>query len=108
MTKRRAPGWPRTTSRTVFSSNSGSAAALRRGPAYQDSRLVLGPVNYALMSGGVVAAVVGFYLLALGEMSFAPILLVLGYCVLIPAGLLIERVPGRSERGSKNPDTGGE
>jgi hypothetical protein len=60
------------------------------------------------MGGGVLAAVIGFYLLAVGSMSLAPILLVLGYCVLIPAGLLIERVPERSERGPKAQDSGGE
>src|SRR5262245_44202553 len=77
--------------------------ALRRGPAYQDSRLVLGTINYALMGMAVVAAVVGFYLLSIGESVLSPILIVLSYCVIIPAGLLIER----KAKGAKSPGSGG-
>jgi len=105
--RRSKPAAPSSTSRRPGSSQA-ARRALRRGPAYQDSRLVLGPINYALMGAGVVAAVVGFYLLAIGEMSISPTLLVLGYCVLIPAGLLIERVPERSGKASRSPDSGGE
>jgi hypothetical protein len=81
--------------------------ALRRGPAYEQSRLVLGPLNYALMGGGLLSILVGFALLAARDISLAPFLLVLGFCVLIPAGLLVEQVPGRKPGGPEAP-TGGE
>lgn len=44
--------------------------------------------NYLLLGIGLVAVVVGFVLLAQREKSISPILLVTGYCLLIPAGLL--------------------
>jgi hypothetical protein len=81
--------------------------ALRRGPAYEQSRLVLGPLNYALMGGGLLSILVGFALLAARDISLAPFLLVLGFCVLIPAGLLVERVPGRKP-GGPDASPGGE
>ena len=74
--------------------------ALRRGPAYRESRLVLGKVNYVLLAAALVSIVLGFLLLARRETSLAPALLVLGYCILIPAALLLERVPGRDGEGS--------
>ena len=53
------------------------------------SRLQFGPVNLALLGGAVVSLVAGYFLLALGSDSAAPILLVLGYCVLLPLGLIL-------------------
>jgi hypothetical protein len=46
--------------------------------------------NYAIMGVGIVTIVVGFITLASGSITLAPILLVLGYCVLIPVGLLVK------------------
>ena len=82
--------------------------ALRRGPAYYQSRLVLGPLNYGLMSAGLISIVAGFLLLARRETSLSPALLVLGYCILIPASLLLERVPGRPGPGQMGPTGEGE
>jgi len=82
--------------------------ALRRGPAYRESRLVLGKLNYALLAAAVVSIVLGFLLLARRETSLAPALLVLGYCVLIPAALLLERVPGRTGSGQPGSEGSGE
>lgn len=83
-------------------------AALRRQAIQQQPRLVLGPLNYGLMAAGVLAVVVGFVLLADNEISLAPLLLVLGYCVLIPAGLLIERVRARNDKSGPAAESGGE
>lgn len=81
--------------------------ALRReGSPKHASQLVLGRANYLLMGAGVVAIVLGFVLLADGEISFAPLLLVLGYCILIPAGLLLRGEPWR--RQSDGPTRSGE
>lgn len=46
------------------------------------------PVNYALMGAGLVALTVGFVLLAGGSTVGAPLLLSLGYVVLIPLGII--------------------
>ena len=46
--------------------------------------------NYAIMGAGIVTIVIGFITLASGSITLAPILLVLGYCVLIPVGLLVK------------------
>jgi len=50
----------------------------------------LGRKNYAIMGAGIVTIVAGFITLASGSITLAPILLVLGYCVLIPVGLLVK------------------
>jgi len=49
----------------------------------------LGRVNAGLLAGGVFAIIVGYVLLGRGSITIAPLLLVLGYAVLIPAGLLV-------------------
>ena len=46
--------------------------------------------NYAVMGAGLVVIIAGFISLASGSITLAPILLVLGYCVLIPVGLLVK------------------
>ena len=45
-------------------------------------------MNWALLLAGVVAVLFGYVLLNRGSVTAAPVLLVLGYMVLIPAGLL--------------------
>jgi hypothetical protein len=45
--------------------------------------------NWALIGGGVLFVIVGFYFLHLGSMVLAPVLLSLGYFVLIPIGVII-------------------
>jgi hypothetical protein len=49
----------------------------------------LGRKNYILMGAGLATIVAGFIALAGGSMTLAPLLLVLGYCVVIPVGLLL-------------------
>ena len=46
--------------------------------------------NYALLGAGLVTIVAGFITLAQGSITLAPILLVLGYCVLVPLALLLK------------------
>jgi len=45
--------------------------------------------NIVAFAGAAVSIVVGYLLLDRGSISAAPLLLVLGYAVLIPAGLLM-------------------
>jgi len=40
------------------------------------------------LGAGAVAIAIGYALLAGGSMTVAPILLVLGYCVLLPIGIV--------------------
>jgi len=45
--------------------------------------------NWKLFAGGMLSIVIGYFLLAANDITFAPILLVLGYCVLVPLSFLI-------------------
>lgn len=47
-----------------------------------------GRINIALLAAGLVAIFVGYRLLGEGSITAAPLLLVVGYAVLVPAGLL--------------------
>jgi hypothetical protein len=53
------------------------------------ARLKFGPRNYALLGAALASLAVGYVLLAAGSTTLAPILLVLGYCVLFPLGLAL-------------------
>lgn len=68
----------------------GEAQAAPSVPTTQD--VIQGPVfgrrNYALMGASAAVIVVGFITLAAGSITLAPILLVLGYLVLVPLALL--------------------
>lgn len=57
----------------------------------------LRPLNLALLAAGAVAIVIGYVLLDRGSTVAAPLLLVLGYAVLVPAGLLVGFHRSRSE-----------
>jgi len=62
--------------------------ALRGESVRHEPFLAFGRVNWALMGAGALAAVAGYALLARGDISLAPILLVVGYCALIPLGIV--------------------
>jgi len=49
----------------------------------------LGPRNLALLAAGGLSLVAGYLLLASGSTSLAAMLLVLGYCVLLPLGIAL-------------------
>ena len=46
-------------------------------------------VNGALGAAGIGAIVLGYYLLAQGSITAAPLLLVLGYVVLLPLAIIL-------------------
>ncbi len=46
-------------------------------------------VNLVLGGAGVVALLVGYWLLSQGSVTLAPLLLVLGYVVLLPLALIL-------------------
>ncbi len=45
--------------------------------------------NIALLSAGLGAIAVGYLLLSMGDVTAAPLLLVAGYCVLIPLAFIL-------------------
>ncbi len=60
-----------------------------------------GKKNWMILGAGLVSIILGFITLASGSITLAPILLVLGYCVLIPVGIMIKDKPAEgTESGS--------
>ena len=48
-----------------------------------------GGLNSLMLGLGIAVIAIGYVSLSRGSITLAPVLLVLGYCVLIPASLLI-------------------
>lgn len=53
------------------------------------ARLQFRRINVVLMGAAVASLGLGYLLLAQGSTTLAPMLLVLGYCVLFPLGLAL-------------------
>ncbi len=53
------------------------------------AKLHFGPRNIAFLAAAVLSLAAGYALLAGGDTTLAPILLVLGYCVFFPLGLAL-------------------
>ena len=66
---------------------------LRKAPE-ADLGFNWGAMNSVLLLLGILVLVAGYVALGRGSITLAPVLLVLGYCGLIPASLLIR---GRNE-----------
>lgn len=54
-----------------------------------EGALRFGPRNWILLLAGIAAIVAGYVTLAAGSTVAAPLLLVLGYVVLIPIGIIL-------------------
>jgi hypothetical protein len=74
----------------------GQPAGVSAGPYGSE---LIGLRNLIVLIAGLVLIVAGFYLLAKGSITLAPILLVVGYCVAIPVGLIIGVRRGGSAAG---------
>lgn len=61
-----------------------------------------GRINIAFLAAGVVAVFVGYRLLGAGSTTAAPLLLLVGYGVLVPAGVLW----GLRDRSQEEPGEG--
>ena len=60
-----------------------------RGPARPATpTLSFSRINAILLGSAAASIALGYLLLARGSMTLAPILLVLGYCVLLPVGII--------------------
>ena len=53
------------------------------------TEVMFGPLNWLIMAGGVAFAAIGFVFLYFGDVVWSTTFLVLGYCVAIPVGLLL-------------------
>jgi hypothetical protein len=58
-------------------------------PVDAESTLRFSALNLAFLAAGLVAIVAGFVLLGGGSTVAAPLLLVLGYAVLVPLGIIL-------------------
>ncbi len=62
-----------------------------------EAELPFGRRNYLFFGLGLVVLVVGFIALGMGSITLAPILLVLGYLVIIPLAIILKpQKPGPS------------
>ncbi len=53
--------------------------------------------NYMLFGAAMLSIIIGYIALGQGSITLAPILLVLGYCVLVPVSLIIKGDPQQDE-----------
>jgi hypothetical protein len=61
-----------------------------RPVAKGEDGLAFGRRNYILFGAGLLAILLGFFLLSRNSITLAPILLVAGYCVIIPLALALK------------------
>lgn len=64
----------------------------KTGPAAPKARpnIQFGTKNWILLGVGILTIIAGYLFLAKGSITIAPILLVAGYCVLIPVAILVK------------------
>jgi hypothetical protein len=65
-----------------------------KGTAREAGDLRFETRNYAALGAALLSIALGFWLLSKGSITAAPLLLVLGYCVLVPYGLAAGRGRG--------------
>jgi len=73
----------------------------KRGPRQKKSSFVFTRKNYLTLLAGLVVIIAGFITLRMGSITLAPLLLVLGYCVIIPIGILLR--PKTSTQEGRQP-----
>lgn len=56
-------------------------------------------INYILFAVGLIIITAGWFLLRAGHISISPIMLILGYCVVIPVAIILK--PGSKKENSK-------
>ncbi len=79
-----------------MSMKSGGSAASRKRPApgrtqrgvHPRDEVRLSRKNWMILGGAIGVIIAGYIALASGSITLAPLLLVLGYCVLVPYAIL--------------------
>jgi hypothetical protein len=91
------------------------AKAVKRSEArrkLKDDKLPLTKENFYIIGVGLVVILIGYIALANGPVEgflplvLAPVLLVLGYCVIIPLGILWKKSYLKSESSSQDSSVG--
>jgi len=49
------------------------------------------PVNYILFAAGLLDIIIGWFLLRGGHITIAPVMLIAGYCVIIPMAIVFRK-----------------
>jgi hypothetical protein len=78
----------------------------KHSPAPTGADLRFTRTNYLVLGAALGCIVLGYVLLALGSITAAPLLLVAGYCVLVPYGLSLGQ--GAARRVGDPPPQPGE
>ena len=65
-----------------------------------------GPRNYLIFGLAMVVIVIGYVALGYGSITLAPVLLVLGYCVLLPVAIIIKGCHGEDRAAKDSGSTG--
>ena len=74
----------------------GSRARTSKKPVEVDMGFSWGRMNSLVLGVGIAMLVAGYVALSKGSTTLAPVLLVFGYCGLIPTALLIRAKSGES------------
>lgn len=53
-------------------------------------------INYILFAVGLIIITAGWFLLRAGHISISPVMLILGYCVIVPVAIILK--PGSGEK----------
>lgn len=65
-----------------------SAGKTKAATMTKSEGLPFSRMNYYIFAAGLVAIILGYFTLSQGSITLAPILLVLGYCVILPIAIL--------------------
>lgn len=65
----------------------GKPAQAKRKP--REGSMVLGQHNVLLLVAGIIVIIVGYLLLGRGSITAAPLLLVAGYCIMVPLAIVL-------------------
>ncbi len=76
----------------------------KSSPAANEMRWPFGKRNYIFMAIALVVIILGYVSLGMGSITLAPLLLVIGYCVLIPVALILKD-PSRESTGQPTDDS---
>ena len=78
-----------------------------RAQAAPQGFLIFGRRNVLLLLAGIVVLLVGYIALGKGSITAAPILLVLGYCVIIPLSIVLwVKKPSEARKPEDTTQTG--
>ena len=68
----------------------------------EESKWPYGTKNYIFFAMAIIVIIIGFVTLGQGSITLAPLLLVVGYCILLPIALIIK---GKPEENSQSSNT---